>query len=62
MSWLECFRDRGFCFWQMKDRSSEAQRMREMFYNWGFFYLMVYLLKENYIIDLKMKKKIVPYP
>lgn len=46
----------------MKDGSSEAQRARKMFYNWGFFYLMVSLLKENYIIDLKMKKKIALYP
>lgn len=62
MSWLECFRGKDVCFWRMKDGSSEAQRAREMFYNWGFVYLMVYLLQEKYIIALKMKKKIVLYP
>lgn len=57
MSWLECLSGKDVCFWQTKDGLSKAQRARENFCNWGFFYLMVYLLRENCITDLKMIKK-----
>lgn len=47
ISWLECFRATDSCFWQMKDGLCKAQRAREMLCNWGFFYLILYLIREN---------------